>query len=83
MLFAPRLRSAFDRSPKEGGLSPRSEGAVRSTTVERGMDETSGDRLKTQPLVAYRTERYIFIRIESQTTQKPHYQKNGLPYPRR
>jgi hypothetical protein len=27
----PRRRSAFDRSPKEGGLSPRSEGAVDST----------------------------------------------------
>src|SRR5688572_36719 len=29
--LGPRQRSAFDRSPKGGGLSPRSEGGVIST----------------------------------------------------
>jgi hypothetical protein len=31
-LTGPRWRSAFDRSSKEGGWSPRSEGAVDSIT---------------------------------------------------
>ncbi|MCE3240297.1 MAG: hypothetical protein K0Q83_804, partial [Deltaproteobacteria bacterium] len=35
----PRQRSAFDRSSKEGGCSPRSEGAVNST---RGRSRSSG-----------------------------------------
>jgi hypothetical protein len=44
MLFGPRERSAFDRSPKEGRLSLRSEGAVYNTTP-RG--ESNGWRSET------------------------------------
>ena len=40
-ILGPRQRSAFDRLPKEGGVSPRSEGAVNST---RGKGRSSGSR---------------------------------------
>ena len=44
MLFGPRQRSVFDGSSKEDRLSPRSEGAVNSTTA-RGESNGRGSKI--------------------------------------
>jgi hypothetical protein len=69
--FGPRRRSAFDRLPKEGGLSLRSEGAVDSTTP---ITQSSGSQKPELPAplqsFCLPSDIPIDIRLYDSTTDK-------------